>query len=304
MIKLGLVDLCTSHCESWYPIIEEMAGFEVTAVYDGGGCRPEEFCEQYAEQRGIPHVCQSVEEVVELVDAGIVWSANWDLHLPHGRPFIEAGKPVFLDKPTVGNLRDLNELLTLEAKYKSLIMVGSSCRYCYEVQELLAEKEEMGEIATAWVQGPGDFFNYGIHTIELFQGFFGGGVRFVRHCARQGSTDIFLAQYGDGPAVMFQLGSPCHQWVISITAQEGVWSKSVDSSNIYRALIEKYFAAIKSGEPPWPLATQLESIKIMLAAKMARRAGGDIYLEDVPESEYFDGNAFGAEYARVRKYGA
>jgi len=128
VIKLGLVDLCTSHCEAWLPILREMEGVEIFAVADTGGCRPREFVQEYAERFGIPHVCADAEEVAEITDAGIVWSANWDFHLPHARPYLERGKPVFIDKPAVGNLRDLNELLSLQARHGSLVMAGSSVR--------------------------------------------------------------------------------------------------------------------------------------------------------------------------------
>lgn len=303
MIRLGLIDLCTSHCEAWFPILQEMEGVEVTAVADTGGCRPAEFVKEYAERFGIPNVCANAEEVAEITDAGIVWSANWDFHLPHARPYLERGKPVFMDKPVVGNLRELNELVHLQARFGSLVMTGSSARYAYEIQELRARAEEIGEIATVWAQGPGDFFNYGIHTVEMFQGYLGAGALFVRHCGQKGGTDVFLCQYKDGPSVFFQLGTPHHTWLLTVNSASGVYTTTVDSSRMYRALIEKFVEAIKTGEPPWPLPVQVECIKVALAAKMARRDGGDIYLADVPEAEYFDAGPFWAEYARVRQCG-
>ncbi len=303
MFKLGLIDLCTSHCEAWLPILQEMEGVEVFAVTDTGGCRPPEFVKDYAERFGIPHVCADAEEVAEITDAGIVWSANWDLHLPHARPYLERGKPVFIDKPAVGNLRDLNELLLLQARHGSLVMAGSSVRYAYEVQDLLARREEIGEVVTVWAQGPGDFFNYGVHTIEMFQGFLAGGANFVRHVGQQGGTDVFLCQYKEGPAVFFQLGSPHHTWLMTVNSAAGVYTVLIDSSRIYRALIEKFVAALHSGEAPWPLAVQLECIKVALAAKIARRQGGDIYLADLPQAEAFDAGPFWAEYARMRQCG-
>jgi len=301
MLSIGLVDLCTSHCEAWFPILQEQEDVTVIAACDTGGCRPPDFVGRYAEERGIPNVCRESEEVAEVADAGIVWSANWDLHLEHARPFLERGKPVFIDKPAVGNLQDLNELLSLQARHGSMVMTGSSARYAYEIQDLLSRREEIGEVVTAWAQGPGDFFNYGIHTLEMFQGYFGAGVRFVRHVGQQGETDVFLTQYADGPAVFFQLGTPQHSFVLNLNSAAGYWSVTLDVGQMYRGLIEKFVEAIKRGEPPSPLEDQLECIKVALAAKIARRAGGDMYLEDVPREESFDGHAFGAEYARMRQ---
>ncbi len=301
MIRLGMVDLCTSHPGSWLPIIREMEDVDVVAVHDSGGVRPAGYATEFAEEHGIENVCDTIEQVVDLVDAGIVHSANWDLHIEHALPFIEAGKPVLIDKPMVGNLRDLNTLLRLAAKHDTLIMGGSSARYAYDVQELLAQKEEMGDICACWCQGRGDFFNYGIHTVELFQGFFGAGVISVRHVGQKGPTDVFRARYADGTPVFYVLGSCASPWFISISAANGVFAREIASGTMYKALIEKYVEAIRAGEAPISLEDNLECIKVALAAKASRREGYEVYLQDLDNAESFDGYAFAEEYAKARQ---
>jgi predicted dehydrogenase len=44
------------------------------------------------------------------VDAVILHGAEWDRHVERATPFIEAGKPVLIDKPIVGKLRDAHRL--------------------------------------------------------------------------------------------------------------------------------------------------------------------------------------------------
>ena len=53
MIRLGMVDLCTSHPGSWIPIIKEMDAVEVVALHDDGGVRPEGYAPQFAQEHGI-----------------------------------------------------------------------------------------------------------------------------------------------------------------------------------------------------------------------------------------------------------
>ncbi|MGD9498647.1 MAG: Gfo/Idh/MocA family protein [Armatimonadota bacterium] len=301
MIKLGMVDLCTSHPGSWIKIIQQMDDVEVVAVHDSGGVRPEGYAQQFASENGVAMVTETVEEMVELVDGAIIHSANWDLHLPHGLPFIEAGVPVLLDKPMVGNLHDLHELLRLQAKHKTLIMGGSSIRWADDIQELKGQREEMGEIGLAWAQGRGDFFNYGIHTVEMFQGFFGAGVLAVEHVGRRGLTDVFRADYATGVPVFFALGSIASPWFIAISAAKGVFARTVGGGDAYRRLIERFVSAIREGEPPIPLEENLEAIKVALAAKVARRTGTICYLQDLDSDEAFDGYTFAEEYARLRQ---
>ncbi len=294
-----MVDLCTSHPGSWLKIIKERDDVQVVAVHDSGGVRPPGYAQQFAEEQGIPTVTDTIEQMVDLVDGALIHSANWDLHVDHALPFIEAGKPVFLDKPMVGNLRDLNRLLVLGAKYGGVIMGGSSVRWAVEVQELAAQKQEMGPIGCAWVNGRGDFFNYGIHTVECFQGFFGAGVISVQHVGHKGPMDVFRAEYADGTPVFYVLGSPASPWFISISAAQGVFARQI-GPNIYAALIEQIVKAFTTGQAPLSLEDNLECIKVALAAKVARREGTICYLQDLDNSEAFDGFAFAEEYKKGR----
>lgn len=294
-----MVDLCTSHPGSWLKIIKERDDVQVVAVHDSGGVRPPGYAQQFAEEQGIPTVTDTIEQMVDLVDGALIHSANWDLHVDHALPFIEAGKPVFLDKPMVGNLRDLNRLLVLGAKYGGVIMGGSSVRWAVEVQELAAQKQEMGPIGCAWVNGRGDFFNYGIHTVECFQGFFGAGVISVQHVGHKGPMDVFRAEYADGTPVFYVLGAPASPWFISISAAQGVFARQI-GPNIYAALIEQIVKAFTTGQAPLSLEDNLECIKVALAAKVARREGTICYLQDLDNSEAFDGFAFAEEYKKGR----
>ncbi len=100
MLKLGMVDLCTSHPGSWMKIIKEMDDVEVVAVHDSGSVRPEGYAAEFAAEENIEIVCDTLEDMVGVVDGALIHSANWDIHVAHAMPFIEAGVPVFLDKPT------------------------------------------------------------------------------------------------------------------------------------------------------------------------------------------------------------
>ncbi len=301
MIKLGMVDLCTSHPASWLPIFKEVEDADVVAVHDSGGVRPDDYASEFAEEHGTETVTDSIEEMVPLVDAAIVHSANWDIHLPHALPFIEAGIPTLIDKPMVGNLRDLHELLRLQARHGTMIMGGSSVRYAAEVQELVAVRDEMDHIGAAWCHGRGDFFNYGIHTIEMFQGFFGAGVRSVEHVGQNGPMDVFRADYEDGLPVFFGLGAVSNRWFLSITASEGVFAREFTTGDNYRRLIEAWLEALRSGEAPISLEDNLEAVKIALAAKCSRREGTICYLEDLDSDERFDGRVFAEDYAKMRQ---
>ena len=301
MFRIGQVDLCTSHPASFLPLLHnEFDDTKVVAVWDGGSVRPPGYASEFAATHEVEHAPDRLEDMVDLVDAALVHSADWDLHVERAAPFIEAGKPMLIDKPAVGNLPDLNRLIELQAKYDVPIVAGSSLRYAAEVAALRAT-EDLGDVVSVVASGPGDFFNYGIHTIEMLQGFAGTGVRSVEHVGTHGRTELFKAEYFDGPVATFQLGAPKHEWFLMATTTTGVHTLTVDSSKIYRALVGAFVNTLRTGEAPQPLADQLEAIKIALAAKMARRDRCPVYLSEITNQEAFDGHAFAAEYAKGKR---
>ena len=301
MFRIGQVDLCTSHPPSFLPLLhDEFEDTRVVAVWDGGSVRPPGFAREFAQQFGVGQVPETLDEMVDLVDAVLVHSADWDLHLERAEPFIRAGKPVLIDKPAVGNLPDLNRLVELQAKYGGPIIAGSSLRYAREIAALRA-KEDLGAVVSVVASGPGDFFNYGIHTIEMLQGFAGTGVRCVEPIGTHGRTELFKVEHFDGPLAVLQLGAPKHQWHLTATTTTGIHTAQVDSSQIYRALLGAFVAMLRSGEAPSPLIDQLEAIKVALAAQMARRKRCPVYLSEITNEEAFDGHAFAAEYAKGKR---
>src|SRR5437016_716998 len=108
-MKIGIVDLDTSHPAAWVPI-ERALGHEIVGVLDSGAVHPPGYAERFASEHQIPRVFASIHEMVEHVDCAIVHSCDWDTHVDKARPFIAAGKAVLIDKPLAGNLRDLMQL--------------------------------------------------------------------------------------------------------------------------------------------------------------------------------------------------
>src|SRR6187200_2454362 len=102
-MRIGLVDLDTSHPAAWVPILREM-GHEVVGVYDGGAVHPSDYADRFAAEHRVPRVFDSPSQMVDLVDGAILHGCNWDTHVPNARRFLEAGKAVLIDKPLAGNL--------------------------------------------------------------------------------------------------------------------------------------------------------------------------------------------------------
>lgn len=74
-MKIGIVNLCTSHPQDFVPILRDL-DCEVRCVWDSGDTRPTGFAEEFAKKFNISQVCKTVEDMVDKVDAVIIDGAN------------------------------------------------------------------------------------------------------------------------------------------------------------------------------------------------------------------------------------
>ena len=62
-------------------------------------------------------IVDSIEELLPKVDAVLLESLDGRPHLQQARPVIEAGKPIFIDKPLAASLADAVEIFRLAKEH-------------------------------------------------------------------------------------------------------------------------------------------------------------------------------------------
>jgi len=93
----------------------------------------------------IPHVVARPEDVIGHVDAVLVSTDDGTDHVRRARPFVEAGLPVFVDKPLASTLEELRTFITWE-KAGARILSSSGMRYAPELTPLIASLPALGEL--------------------------------------------------------------------------------------------------------------------------------------------------------------
>ncbi|MFD0673052.1 Gfo/Idh/MocA family oxidoreductase [Cohnella sp. GCM10027633] len=296
-LRIGIVDLDTSHPDNWIPIIREL-GHSVVGVYDGGRVYPAGYAEKFAERHGIERVFSSLTDMAEVVDLAIIHSCDWDVHLERAEAFVNAGKSIFLDKPMAGNAKDLSTILQWERRGIK-VFGGSSLRWCEEIREWSAthdRKETVFAIAGCSV----DEFNYGIHAYSMLHGIMGEGIAYVRYLAEHVQQHVEVVWHnGNRGQVIVGATQGYLPMYATITTQRDVTHFQVDFGKLYRSLLEvalPYYA----GETPAPLAfASLAEVELAaIAAKLSRENDGQpVYLRDIPlEATGYDGALFGQAY--------
>ncbi|HUV40098.1 MAG TPA: Gfo/Idh/MocA family oxidoreductase [Planctomycetota bacterium] len=300
-MKLGMVDLDTSHPKSWLPILREM-GHDVTCVYDSGTVFPEGYAREFADEMNVPTVCTSLEEMAQEVDAAIIHSCNWDVHVERARPFVEADVPVLIDKPVVGNIRDADTLVAW-ADAGKVITGGSSMRYCDETRDFLSKGvAETGTITIAWAGCGVDEFNYGIHAYAHVFGLMGPGCEHVRYLGGN-VQDQFELTWQDGRRGIVTVGrTPWLPSYATVVTDKTVVQFQPDTTRIYRALLEHDLPILAREAPSVPMRELLEPELAAMAALLSARNGRIFFALNAfdADNEGYDGDVFARGYREQR----
>jgi hypothetical protein len=300
MICIGLVDLDTSHPAAFTSILNKIEDVKVTALWDGHDVYPPGYDKRFAQEHSIEHVCNSLEELVEKVDAAMIHGVDWDKHIEKAMPFFEAQKPVLIDKPIVGKIRDIDQILELQEKFRTPIFGGSSLRFADEVQDLNKLKTPIGEIHFATASGPGDIFAYGIHTTEMAQGVLGTGVESIEFLGGN-KAELYKATYRNGSILILQLLAPHHEWSLSLYTATGLHVRKIDSTKLYPPFLEQFLKIIRGEPATFSLSDSLEAVKIHIAAEKSKLCGRAVRLEELRPEDGFDGTAYAASYAASKR---
>lgn len=304
MIRIGVVNIDVSHPKAFSEYLKKDNRARYVAVYNEG-FRGNDEVEAFISKYELEKRCESIDELADYVDVGFIQSCNWDNHLKQAMPFIERGKPVFIDKPIVGSLVDCKVVEDLTAK-GAVILGSSSLRYAEEISSFLSQPEaERGKIVSIYGSAGLDEFNYGIHTVEPIEELAGSeavSTRFVGRSQIAGSTcDTYFIQFKNGITAVYNtfmgVWQP-HELVVITT--KSTFNLSINTGKVYGALLDRICDYMESGKNSLaPIGRITEAIKIMLAGRLSREKGGvEVKLADIPNDDTgYDGREFEKGYA-------
>ena len=305
-MKIGIVDLDTSHPEAWIAI-ERQLEHEIVGLYDGGSVHSAEYVQKFATQHDVPRVYDSLERMVKDVDCAIIHGCDWDTHVAKARPFVEARKSVLIDKPLAGNVGDLNQIYKWVAD-GARITGGSALRFCREIQDWLEMPEkDRGVPHTVFCGCAVDEFNYGIHAYAMLSSILGSGIKSACHLGQNVQRRIQLT-WNDGRMGIVLLGEAA-QWLpfyVSIITPKSVTQYVVDSTRIYQGFLETVLPYLSGWtcEAPIPIEQLIEPELAALAAQLSwMEDDREVLLSELTsESTSYDGKAFAEEYRKAKEF--
>lgn len=175
MKSVGIVGIENSHATEIVRFLNAEAAdvpVRITALVAGEPERTREL----AALGGIDRVVDEAAALLGTVDALIVTARDGADHRALAVPSLEAGVPVWVDKPLASGVVDADAILAAAQRGRAPVTSSSTLRWLADTAELVAEADRIGEVQAVTVTGPADpdspysgIFFYGIHLADLAQ---------------------------------------------------------------------------------------------------------------------------------------
>lgn len=297
-LRLGLVGCDTSHATAFTQLLNDpkhpqhVPGARVVAAVKASSpdiessySRVDEYEKQLKEKWNVKFV-PTVEELCKEVDAVLIESVDGRPHLAQARPVFAAKKPVFIDKPLAGSLRDAIEIYKLSKSSGTPCFTSSAYRYYASMVDL--QKVDAGKIRGAVSYGPGptephhpDLFWYGIHPSEALYTVLGRGCQTVTRTAGP-DADVVTGTWTDGrTGVLVALRTKATPHKVIVFGEKAVVEQKAGGDS-YAPLVAEIVKFFQTGVSPVPLEETIEFFAFMEAADESKRQGGvPVKIEDV-----------------------
>lgn len=299
MIRFGFAGTNTSHAGAFAAILNGSAqrgpalrGGNIVAVWGDASAEAQALQQQralpdaheLASLHRIEHVVADPAEMLGHVDAVLVVD-DTGLGASHGRlarPFVAAGIPTFIDKPMCLDLGEAIELFDLAAQHGTALMSASALRFAREVDELRQRAAGLGALSSVVSVGPGDWYNYGVHAVEMYQSLIGLGARWVHRFA-QSERDIAVVGYDARPSVVVEtLRDARYVFHLVVYGADGYGEcEVVDAEAFYTRLMAATLEMARSKRAPITAEQTLEVLAVLHAGERSAQLGQRVYLADV-----------------------
>jgi predicted dehydrogenase len=284
VIRLGLVGVNTSHADAFSRIFngsetEEpgLTGGRIVALWHDPG--QADRAVELASRHQIEAIEPDLRKLAGQVDAVLVIddTGGGASHGRLARPFIDAGLPTFIDKPMTTDYAEAVALFDIAARIGAPLMSCSALRFAAEVEVARAQLAAIGPLSSVVVTGPGDWFYYGVHAVELLGTIVGTGASsLVRHAFPQ--RDVVVIDYGPGPTAVVQtLRDAAYCFQVVAYGEKG--HRVIDVSDhhaFYRNTMAAVLEMAGTGVAPVRPDQTLEVLAILHAGLRAGEAHGPV----------------------------
>jgi len=216
------------------------------------------------------------EQLIGNVDAVLIPTDRGEEHVRRARPFVEAGLPVFVDKPLCDNLEDLR-VFEQWVSDGGAILSCSALRFALEFEAMRERLGEVGQMRLISVAMAKSWRRYGIHALEAVYPFLEpGGWISATNSGRSGA-EIVAYEHRSGVQLVVMVGEDCFGGFGCLNVygtKSRLSAKFGDSFSAFKRQLAAFVEYLRTGRPPFPFNQRRELIHMLIAGDKSRAEGG------------------------------
>jgi hypothetical protein len=301
-LRAGIIGLDTSHVLAFTTTLNKgpknpadavkFAGVKIVAAYPQGSkdiesstSRVPEYTEK-VKALGV-EIVDSVEELVKRVDVVFLESNDGRVHLEQVRPVLAAKKPVFIDKPIAGSLKEAIQILDEAKKAGVPLFCSSSLRFSANTQAV--HNGSIGKVKYAETFSPAhlepthpDLYWYGVHGCESLFTVMGTGCKSVKRGTTPDGKIEVTGTWEGGRTGIFREENGMDRKGYGGKAVGEKGEAPIGSYDSYDVLLTAIVKMFRTGIVPVSAEETIELYAFMEAADESKRRGGaEVTLKEV-----------------------
>ena len=227
----------------------------------------------------IPNAVSDYHQFLDAVDAVVIARDDFENHLQIARPFLEAGLPVFVDKPLS---LEISELRIFKPYLESgRLMSCSGMRYARELDEPRADlaaygrlKLIRGAIVLSWEK-------YGVHLLEAILALTPAHPVSVRMLHAEHVSAVI--RLDDGVLLQIDALGECPRTfrVELFGTQRTAAFDITDNFSMFRRMLWQFVESIQMGRPAIPPQRTIEIMQVLIAGRISRAEDREVYLNEL-----------------------
>ncbi|HVL23134.1 MAG TPA: Gfo/Idh/MocA family oxidoreductase [Thermomicrobiales bacterium] len=287
MLNFGLVGVNTSHADAFSRIFN--GDGETPAVIDNarishiwGG--DQERVDALAAKHDIATKVADPREMIGGIDAALIVDDTGlgAKHAELARPFVDAGLPVYVDKPMTTVYADAVALFDLAEQRGAPVMSCSALRFPVELAANRAAFDDLGKISSVVSVGPGEWFNYGVHAVELLGAITADRPAWVQRFAMD-EKDVAVIGYESGQvAVVETLRDAAYAFHITAYGEKGLTAMEVvDMPGFYANTMREVVRMVETKRSPLTREQTLDVMAILHAGDRSAETGQRVTIDEI-----------------------
>ncbi|WP_053202098.1 Gfo/Idh/MocA family oxidoreductase [Jiangella muralis] len=252
-MRIGVVGTESSHVDHFLRLLNVERRYGDARVVALAGGDTERNRALAAAAAGAPHLVDAPRDLVGAVDAVLICSRDGRAHRAEAVPLIEAGLPVFVDKPLAASAADATAIVDAARAHGVPLYEGSALRFVPAITELDGNRPLAVHVTgPADPAGPyGGLYYYGVHLAEA-------AAQLIGATEAAGKVDV---RTGDGAVTALTTIGRTHVTLTFVAAQapfhatvvraDGIEARELALPPDYLApVLDRFMTIAEKGAPP------------------------------------------------------